>query len=766
MKRRPRCWLAHRLHLAMLLPATLLTHMLLFPPLALAGCGVTDFGACADDVQYNLWYGWTAFIWTSVDAPLLQAAYLIDVFRDWLVRVAFTSAYQALTTLIDPLIVPFAIVALIVGYILFALTPLFGHTRLMNVRHVLTWTLMAPLLLTISGMMIAQVEQIRVELGSAIFTQVSAIAPGAIFGVSASGEMAEPKPLYDGGNPCGSGSLARPGGSIAGVMRMDDLAAALLWANAQDIHCPKAAGEGQDLPDAFYLDPPDGPKYASSDKVGDMNIASDRQAAINNIQRGFNRVVLGSMPSALAVLEAFVQLLFALALISLWIGLPFAVAFIFFEESNGSVVILFRQGLGVLKTSWLSSFLLAIVFAALKSSAEQGNATAYTGVSLLALLLMLFLIFVGLKTMLGSINALNQAMLASVGVSATEPLQAAGKVAAGAAGLAVGAATGGVAMAATAAAGYAQTGSGRYAAGAALGRITPIANVGEVAAAMGWVQDEELVSGLYAGQRSLRGGHTMRLQMQTDAKRTNAEGLTFREAAQERGITRRIEGAQSDRWRELNEGAANIAGAAAGAVSSGYNYMRSGQVLQDIQTRRDRAFEAVGDRWQQIKNTPSAFRDEVQERMQANPPSNALAGAVQGQAAMLAVAHDWLAPDQRYHAYSMDEGGKLHGAQPRKSDELPPDALTIPNVHVNVTRLLRQGYTVQQNRDKTVTFWHNDPEKAAAAHLSPNQERERLVRTKAVTEEGIRQALGHNQAAVSPDAPTAPASSAQGGNNA
>ena len=752
--RRPRLYQLHyRLRVAALLLVALLVRAIFFPLTALAGCGIQDFGACADDVQYNFWYGWAAFFWTSIDAPLLQAAYLIDVFRDWLVRVAFTSAYQVLTTLIDPLIVPFAVLALIGGYILFALMPLFGRTRLMNVRHVLTWTLMAPLLLTISGTMIAQVEQIRVELGSAIFTQVSAIAPGAIFGVSASGEMADPKPLYDGSNPCGSGGMSRPGGSVAGAMRMDDLAAALLWANAQDIHCPKAAGEGQDIPDAFYLDPPDGPKYASSDKVGDMNFAADRQAAINNIQRGFNRLTLGILPCVLAVAESLIQFLFALALITLWIGLPFALAFIFFEESSGSVAVLFRQGLGALKTSWFSSFVLAIVFAALKSSAEQGNATAYTAISLLAMVLMCFLIFVGFKTVMGSVTALNQAMLAGVGVRVTEPLEAAGSVAAGAAGLAVGTATGGVALAATAAAAYHQTGSGRYAAGAALGRIQTVANIGEVAAAMGWVQDEEVVGGLYAGQRSLRSAHSMRLQMVTDSRRTNAEGLTFRDAAQERQIARQVEDTQSDSWRELNEGA--VAGTS--AVAGGYRYVRDGQMIQDLRTRRDRVFEAVGDRWQQIKRAPGAFATEVKERVENAPIRHPAADTLHAHAAAIAVAHDWLAPDQRYHAYSLDEGGKLRAEQPHTGGTIPADVLTVANVHVNVTRLLRQGYVVQQNQDKTVSFWHRDAEQAAAARRNPDQERAQLIKIKAVTEEGIKQALAQ--------APTAPASSAQGGNN-
>src|SRR3954470_14149161 len=122
--------LSERVLLALLPLLALLVRAMLFPPAALAGCGVQDLGACVDDAQYNAWYGLAGFVWTSIDAPLLQAAYLIDIFRNWLVLTAFSSGYQVLTRLIDPLIVPFAVIGLIGGYILFALLPLFGRIRL------------------------------------------------------------------------------------------------------------------------------------------------------------------------------------------------------------------------------------------------------------------------------------------------------------------------------------------------------------------------------------------------------------------------------------------------------------------------------------------------------------------------------------------------------------------------------------------------------------------------------------------------------------
>jgi hypothetical protein len=720
--------LRYRAQVAALILAALLTRAL-WPGVAWAGCGVSDFSACADDAQYTIWYGVATFLW-SIDAMLLQMAYLIDVFRVWLIETAFTSAYQALVTVVNPLIVPFATIALIIAVILLLLVPMFGRIRALSVRHVLVWALMAPLLLSISGPLIVQVEQARTQLGAAIFTDISAIAPGAIFGVSAT-DMPAPTPLY-GGNPCGAGALGRPGmGSAPNAMHMDDLAAAMMWANAQDIHCPKFSGEGQDIPDAFYVEPSDGPGFATTRKVGEMNDSSERAAAIQNIQRGVTRLGLGILPSILAVLEMLVNLIFGLALIALWIGLPLALAFIFFEESAGSVAILLRQGLGVLKVSWASSFLMAVLFAALKSSAEMGNAAAYTGLAVGSIILMAWMLITAFSTLGGSIKALNTSVMAGTGLNAAQPIE----IAAGAAGLAAGALTGGAAIALAGAAAYKQTGSGRYAAGAALGRIGSLSQVGEVAAAMGWMWDEEAIAGLNAGQRSHQGMRTMRLQMVADAHKKGADGLTIGQRAQERGLAHQVDAATTDQWRSINEGTA-VAGQ---AVVRAYDYTRSGQVLTDARAAGGRMLESIGDRWEDLKQRAVDFGMEVQVRSTTQPgPLAAPITLARGHAALIAAAHDRLSPDRRYDAYSLGENGKLRSEQPRLAGAQPPDALTVPNTAANVPRLLRTGYTVQQNQDGTLTFWQTDPQRAAAAAKAPQKQLQQLYEAQALNAEEIK----------------------------
>jgi len=734
-----------RAQVAALLLAAIVTHAL-WPGIAWAGCGVTDFSACADDAQYTVWYGVASFLW-AIDAMLLQLAYLVDVFRVWVVEIAFTSAYQVLITLVRPLLIPFAMIALIIAVLLFLLTPLFGRIRFMNVRHVLVWALMAPLLLTVSGPLIVQVEQARTQLGAAIFTDVSAIAPGAIFGVAAT-DMKAPSALYS-GNPCGTGALARPGAGVdPAALHMDDLAAAMLWANAQDIHCPKFGGAGQDIPDAFYVDPPDGPGFATTNKVGDMNDSSERATAITNIQRGATRLALGILPSVLAVLEMLVNLVFGLALVALWLGLPLGLAFIFFEESSASIAMLLRQGFGVLKVSWASSFLMAILFAALKSSAEMGNAAAYTGLAGGSIILMAWLLITAFGTLSGSVKALSSSVMAGTGLNLMQPVE----LAAGAAGLAAGALTGGAALAATATAAYGQTRSGRYAAGAAAGRIGTLAQLGEVAAAMGWVQDEELVAGLHAGERSTQSYRSMRLQMVTDVKRKGDDGLTMRERAQERGLVRQVDDATDPgAWRNINAGAA-VAG---GAVVGAYDYVRSGRGFQDARGSGSRLLESIGDSWHRARQEVAQFGAEVDARTDVAGPGalGELGTLTRGTAATLAVIHDRFRPDGRYSAYRLDEHGQLRAAQRRSSNgDLGPGEITVPNAAANLPRLLRQGYAVQQNPDKTVTVWQTDPQKAAVAAAAPEKQLAQLYKDGALDKADVREAAAATLASGTPSA--------------
>jgi hypothetical protein len=102
----------HRLWPGLGLLAVLVT--LFRPRIARAACGVQDPGGCVDGALYSFWYGIAGMGW-ALDRTLLLLAYQLDTFRWWLVEVAFSSAYQALVQIIDPLILPVATLAVILG---------------------------------------------------------------------------------------------------------------------------------------------------------------------------------------------------------------------------------------------------------------------------------------------------------------------------------------------------------------------------------------------------------------------------------------------------------------------------------------------------------------------------------------------------------------------------------------------------------------------------------------------------------------------------
>ncbi len=490
--------------LTLLVGALLATLAALLPRSVLAACGPTDLGACAADAQYSLWYTVASLGWL-VDSTLLALAYQLQALRGWLITTVFTSAYATLTSFVGPLVVPLATLAALLAVLGFLVTPIWGRVRGLRVQSVLVWALLAPLLLSASGPWLVQLEQARVTVAADVFQQVGAQAAAStpLFGAQGS-DMRAPQPLYP-SDPCGTGTLAPGTGGLR--LGTDALAASLLFADAGDIHCAALRGPSPDVPDGFYLAAPAGPGYAFNGSVGDLD-EPQRSGFVAGIQRGSNRLWLGILPCALAVVDALIQLLFSLALVGLWAGLPFALLVVFFQDGGGAVVLIGRRALGVVQVSWSSSVILGIIFACLTTAANLRNAAAFVGFAIGALLLYSFVLVTAIGTLLDSLRTLRDVFALATGLDAGRPVQMAGA----AAGMAVGAgaalATGGAGTALTAAAAYTATGSGRYAAGAAVGRLSERAlRVGEVAASLGMADgDGEVVRGLEAGGAGTRRG--------------------------------------------------------------------------------------------------------------------------------------------------------------------------------------------------------------------------------------------------------------------
>jgi hypothetical protein len=457
-------------------------------------CSPLDPGACIDGAQYNFWEGVAQNLW-SADRALLQLTYSIHQFRWWVVEVAYGFVYDLLARSLGPLGVQLAIIAIVLAILLFVLLPVVGKSRIVDLRHALLWTVLAPSILTLVGPQLVTLEQARTAFSGLILEQgAEAITSVPLFGAAAS-DMTEPEPLYP-ANFCGNGELQR---RDAGV-RPDDLAAALAGASAQDIHCPDKEGPSSTLPDAFFEQ--GGPvEFATTLDVGNDLTSNDRKRAIERIQAGVTRLTLMLLPCLLAVLDALVQLIFALCLIALWLGLPVGLLVVYFQQTSHAVTGLFRQTVRVLQVSWTSSALLGIVLICLRATAELTNASAYAGFAVGALLLTCYFLVVAFQTLGQCVMTLNDTVLTATGLSVTQPATMTGSAVTGGAALAAGTAVGAGGLALTYALAQRQTGSGRLALTAAAGRFEPLMEAGQVANAMGFVSDTT-ADALYAGQRS------------------------------------------------------------------------------------------------------------------------------------------------------------------------------------------------------------------------------------------------------------------------
>src|SRR6185503_19598169 len=192
---------------------------------------------------------------------------------------------------------------------------------------------------------------------------------------------------------------------------------------------------------------------------------------------------------------------------------PLGLMFVYFQQTATGVTGLFRRAVSVFQTSWSSSVVMGLLFSCLLAAARLGNATAYTGFAIGALLLTLYLCLVAGKTLLDSVLTLNTTVQSATGLSVTQPIELAATVGAAAV-------SGGATMAVAGLAASERTKSNTYALGAMAGRIPGMAEIGEVAAAMGWLDREGAAySGLYAGERSTHSWRSFRLQAERDGQR-------------------------------------------------------------------------------------------------------------------------------------------------------------------------------------------------------------------------------------------------------
>jgi hypothetical protein len=640
------------------------------PQLALAGPATSDCdsympataSACLFDVaQYGMFESVATTVW-QVDRVLLGGAYWLDALRHQFTQAIFLAAYQALADAVGPLLGPMAILALMVGALALIALPITGSRGPINFRNILIWGVIGPLLLALAGPYLVEFERIRTDLGTLLFT--SAAGQGVTIGGGASKDMAAPGKLYPSA-ACGA-MLGRY--TALETPAVDEQVAALVWASAQDIHCPGQEAPSSVLPDRMFYDRPDGPGYFHPGGIRELP-ADARQRYLQSAQEGISRLLLAVLPAFVAMLIALLNFVFACCTMLLWFSLPLGLLFSFFQTNANWFVNLVQRGAAILKTSWTISILLGVFSSILLQAGMDGDALRFC---ILTIISGIFVVKFGLAAFGLFTESLNT-MAATTGLGGGPSL---GRLAGGAATLAAGVATGGAATALTIAAAAQQTGSGRYALAAGAGRFRPLMQLGEVAASMGLVGDE-VSSGLYAGHRSAQSARSGRVALHADAKRKGEDGLSIRERASNRKLDRQYRraghGSLAQRTVKHAQPASPGGRDSTGTVES----IAGGNV-------RPASVAVAG----HAIATPAAT--------QANGPA-----LVAGKRAF--VRH--VLPRDRSREVMYLKRGNLTFRERLAEDLLPAGAATERLDQRAVWAKLRAGHHAQRNDDGSVTYW-------------------------------------------------------------
>lgn len=339
--------------LAVVIAAALLPHPVF------ASCQLTDPGCYIDDFTHKQFAQFDLSIWQLNRAGLVLARWLEDL-RGWLTDSVLTDAF---TTLTQPVKFVFYL-ALIVAWLLFVISSMVQSLidlNLVNLRRAMRPILLALFIFSLGGSILRGTEYARL-LGGTILQQAAADAVQAFqapaIPTKNMGDMADASAsIYAHSTTCGTPARAQA------AMFLNDYAARYLWATADDIHCADILA----TTDEFYKE------YFPYGKDISNSNSDDRQKAVAAAAQGGMRQTTGMFMTGGAIIEQFVQMIFALALALVWFGILISLVFAVFVPTEALFGNQIKALIGVLRASWLASFLIGLGLAVLQLVAASGN---------------------------------------------------------------------------------------------------------------------------------------------------------------------------------------------------------------------------------------------------------------------------------------------------------------------------------------------------------------------------------------------------------
>lgn len=517
-----------------------------------------------------------------VNRMMLLGSYYLDELRYQLVQNMFLGGYEQLLALATSVFAYVMLAALLLALLLVVVAPMFGASSPLSIPMIMATTVVAPVIFVGLAGIFGTVEQTRMEVSEQIYQATAASGgveafrdsiPSAPDAAAAARDqsMEPPAHLYPAEGDtllCTRGgavlTFPRRSGGAQGPRRSfrpDELAAAYLYADLVDIHCPYARydlrtavgfGDGYDplvAPHKYFDTVAGGPAYLLTRDIGVYSWGSGdiarRQEAKASAAAGLTRMLIGTLMSFAALIYYLMQIVFTLAMVALFVAIPVGTLFGVFQKDWGWARDLLRRGGAILKTSWISSFLLGLLITALTATAQERNGTLFIGMGVLQIVVGVYLLMVSFQSLQSGVAALAGITGSALGAAAgtmgratrvvTRTAMGAAGLAVGATAVAAGAGLGAAAMHTTYRTVAAAGGGRRTAALAALGRSRRVARAGEVARSIGLIggaRGEATTAALRIGQAAARGDREFRraLRGAKDEHVIGADGRPLKDA--------------------------------------------------------------------------------------------------------------------------------------------------------------------------------------------------------------------------------------------